>query len=190
MFKRLAVSNRQLVKGSLVAQLEKIFQSPVKPQALILREKDLSEQEYVQLVGQVLPLCRQYGLPLIIHSFWQLALRLHCPLQVPLPLLRLAELQQKRADFCCLGTSVHSLAEAQEAVALGAAYLVAGHIFATGCKPGLPPRGLDFLRAVCTQVRVPVYAIGGLKFCRQEQLEQVAACGAQGACIMSDYMHY
>ena len=27
--------------------------------------------------------------------------------------------------------------------------LIAGHIFATGCQPGIPPRGLAFLREVC-----------------------------------------
>ena len=190
MFKRLAITNRHLVKGSLREQVERIFQAPVRPQALVLREKDLAGTEYFQLAQELLPLCQAFGVPLVIHNFWQVALALHCPLQVPLPVLRSKYLQEEREYFTVLGTSVHSLAEAQEAEALGATYLVAGHIFPTSCKPGLPPRGLAFLGEVCSQTQLPVYAIGGLKLHSQEQLAQVKACGAQGACIMSDYMQY
>ena len=190
MFKLVAVTNRHLVKSSLEKQLEKIFQASVRPQRLVLREKDLPEKEYLELYQQVAPLCRQYGVELLLHNFWQLALRLHAPLQVPLSLLRLAELQARKAELPLLGTSVHSLAEAQEAVALGADYLVAGHIFPTSCKPGLPPRGLDFLREICSKVDLPVYAIGGLQLGRPRQLDQVRACGAKGAFFMSDYMQY
>ena len=35
-------------------------------------------------------------------------------------------------------------------------------MFATDCKKDLPPRGLEFLRAVCAAVSVPLYAIGGI----------------------------
>ena len=190
MFKRLAVSNRHLVQGDFLAQLARLCQGTLRPDALVLREKDLTAEQYLQLAQEVLLLCNREELPLIIHNFWRVALLLHCPLQVPLAVLRSPELQAERSHFPRLGTSVHSLAEAQEAVALGADYIVAGHIFATNCKPGLPPRGLDFLQEICAQVKLPVYAIGGLQLHNRTQLEQVAACGAQGACFMSDYMQY
>ncbi len=47
---------------------------------------------------------------------------------------------------------------------MGASYLTAGHIYATDCKRGLPPRGLGFLKEVCREVSIPVYGIGGIKF--------------------------
>ena len=40
--------------------------------------------------------------------------------------------------------------------------MTAGHIYATDCKQGLPPRGLDFLEEVCRAVDIPVWAIGGI----------------------------
>lgn len=52
----------------------------------------------------------------------------------------------------------------KEAEQLGASYLTAGHIYATDCKRGLPPRGLGFLKEVCREVSIPVYGIGGIKF--------------------------
>ena len=40
--------------------------------------------------------------------------------------------------------------------------MTAGHVYVTDCKKGLPPRGLEFLKEVCTKVTIPVYAIGGI----------------------------
>ena len=64
---------------------------------------------------------------------------------------------------------------------------MAGHIYATDCKKGLPPRGLSFLREVCSNVTVPVYAIGGIGFA-DGRIEEVCKNGAKGACIMSEVM--
>jgi thiamine-phosphate pyrophosphorylase len=93
------------------------------------------------------------------------------------------------ADFSVVGVSVHSVLEAQEAISLGATYLTAGHIFSTDCKKGVPPRGLDFLREICSLSPVPVYAIGGIHL-DSEQIRMVEECGAAGVCIMSGMMQF
>ena len=86
-----------------------------------------------------------------------------------------------------LGSSIHSVSEAQEAQRLGADYLTAGHIYATDCKAGVPPRGLDFLEEVCRSVQIPVYGIGGVQI-GSDQLDEMMARGAAGACVMSGMM--
>jgi thiamine-phosphate pyrophosphorylase len=68
---------------------------------------------------------------------------------------------------------------------MGASYLIAGHIFATDCKKGLSPRGLDFLAAVCRVTQIPVFAIGGIN---DKCYPLVLKAGAAGACIMSETM--
>ena len=55
------------------------------------------------------------------------------------------------------------------------------------CKKGLAPRGLGFLKDVCSTVNVPVYAIGGIKF-DEKQWEELKQNGASGGCIMSGMM--
>ena len=99
--------------------------------------------------------------------------------------------------FKVIGTSVHSVEDAIKAEQLGATYMTAGHIFATDCKKGLPPRGLDFLKNVCDTVQIPVYAIGGINIASSEgddstlnvpRLKDVMECGAAGGCIMSGMM--
>ena len=84
-----------------------------------------------------------------------------------------------------IGVSVHSREEAVYAESKGADYLIAGHIFATDCKKGLPPRGLDFLAEICASVKIPVFAIGGMDLVRGPQ---ALAAGAAGICMMSELM--
>lgn len=86
-----------------------------------------------------------------------------------------------------LNSRYNNKCQTPEAVALGADYLTAGHIYQTDCKKGVPPRGLSFLREVCREIEVPVYAIGGIGLCKA-QIEEVMAAGAKGACIMSGMM--
>ena len=85
-----------------------------------------------------------------------------------------------------MGTSVHSPEEAALAEKLGASYVTAGHIFATDCKKGVPPRGLDFLENVCKSVKIPVYAIGGIT---RSNMHLALEKGAAGVCVMSGLMN-
>ena len=129
---------------------------------IILREKDLPEPEYKALAIQVLEICRRHGVECLLHSFSQTAEELGVrALHLPLP--RLRELSPaKRGKFPTLGASCHSLEDALEAAKLGCSYGTLGHIFPTGCKPGVPPRGLKLLEQVCLASPIPLYAIGGI----------------------------
>jgi thiamine-phosphate pyrophosphorylase len=103
-----------------------------------------------------------------------------------MPLARfLAMPEVQKAMFTTRGASVHSVEDAILAQKSGATYLTAGHIFATDCKKGVPPRGLLFLREVCTAVSIPVYAIGGI---HKENAVMCIEQGAAGVCMMSEYM--
>lgn len=67
-----------------------------------------------------------------------------------------------RAAGWLVGVSVHSVEEARAAVADGADYVIYGHVFPTGSKPGVPSRGLRALGEVVAAVPAPVLAIGGI----------------------------
>lgn len=140
-------------------------------------------------------ICKTYKVPCILHNFWQIAVKLNSnQIHLPLPVLRqlvnqavIQEKNQGSGTFYQIGTSVHSVEEAVEAEKLGASYLVAGHIYATDCKKGVPPRGIGFLKEVCDAVRLPVYGIGGIHF-EPEQWRELVRAGAKGGCIMSGMM--
>ena len=94
--------------------------------------------------------------------------------------LRVAD-ARRAAPGLAIGASVHSLDEAQSASAEGAAWLVAGHVFATTSHPGQDGRGLPFLRAVAQAVTIPVVAIGGV---RPEHCRVLRASGAYGLAVI------
>lgn len=76
-----------------------------------------------------------------------------------------------------LGSSVHDAAEAVEAERAGAAWLVAGHVFATESHTNEPGRGLEFLRRLAERTSLPVIAIGGVL---PEHAARLVAAGASG----------
>lgn len=179
----ICVTNRQLCRRPFLEQLEAVVRE--RPRAVVLREKDLPEEEYMALAAQVQEICRAYQVPCVLHFFVQAAIRLQAEaIQLPMPLLRQLGAAEKER-FAVLGASCHSLEEALEAERLGCTYIVAGHIFPTGCKAGVPPRGLSFLWEICKAVHIPVYAIGGIS---GENFPQVKGAGAAGGCVMSGLM--
>ena len=179
----LCVTNRALCKGDFLAKIEEIAKAA--PSAIILREKDLPQEEYKALAARVMEICERNGIPCILHSFINVAIELNCnKIHLPLHILRgMGSVEKEK--FSVLGASCHSLEDALEAEKLGCTYITAGHVFATDCKRGIPPRGVDFLKNVCGSVSIPVYAIGGID---EENIAEVRSAGAAGACIMSGLM--
>lgn len=184
-FQLIAVTDAASCTHSLAEQIERIANFEHKPTKLILRAKGLETDAYAELARKTQPLCLKYNIEFIIHTHWQLAQSMGLiAVHMPLPLLADMPLEVRQSLY--ISTSVHSVAEAEQALQLGAKALIAGHIYATSCKPNLPPRGLEFLRSVCV-FDVPIYAIGGIGF-DAKQWRELQSAGAAGACIMSGYM--
>lgn len=179
----LCVTNRKLCEKDFLVRIEEIAR--MKPAGIVLREKDLSEEEYAKLALEVMGICSKYKVPCIQHNFTGVAKALHAKaLHVPLPVLSEMTAEERKA-FTTLGTSCHSIEEAKKAKELGCTYIIAGHIFETDCKKDVPPRGLEFLREVCNSVDIPVYAIGGIN---TDNMALVKEAGAAGGCMMSRLM--
>lgn len=179
-FEIIAVTARDLCPRTLWEQIPHIREAGIT--RVILREKNLSADDYTILAEKVLRACEDCGVTLTLHSFPQAARKLGISsLHMPLQWLN----ERICSEFEMVGTSVHSTGQLQTAEQLGADYVIAGHIFATDCKKGLPPRGTSFLSNICSQTKLPVYAIGGITSLRIPELRQA---GAAGACIMSRAM--
>lgn len=157
----------------------------LKPKAVILREKDVMEDTYRILAERILPVCEENGVPMIVHTFYRVALDLGIK-RVQIPLAQLRELpEETRKQFEVLGTTVHSVEDAKEAVALGATYLTASLASGGAHEYGTQNKLLDFLEEVSGAVDIPVYALGGAS---REQLDDCLARGAAGICMMSRLM--
>lgn len=180
----LCVTNRKLCGGDFFLQIEKIAEA--RPKGIILREKDLTESEYLKIAEKTIGICEKYGTDCILHMFINAAKELGKK-KIHLPLGVFRKMTNEDRDFFeVIGVSCHSEEDAEKAEKSGASYITAGHIFETDCKKGLSGRGLGFLENVCKSVGIPVYAIGGIS---PDNINEIIDSGAAGACIMSGIMN-
>ena len=99
----IAVTNRHLCSRPFTEQITRVCK--LHPKALILREKDLPEEEYFSLARQVKEICEQFKVPFIPHFYPAVARELGCDrLHLPLPLL--LENPKVVSDFHTVGTSI------------------------------------------------------------------------------------
>ena len=196
------ISNRKLCENeNLEKQIEKIFSAYEKKiilkkfeiVTLTLREKDLDKNEYLNLVEKIYPICKKYGIDLILHQNYDLNLDekyniegIHLSYEIFKSLNK--NIREKLIKkYKRIGVSIHSLEEAKDVENLGATYVVAGHIFETDCKKGLEPRGLNFIKELSSILTIPIFAIGGIN---EENSNLVLNSGAFGVCMMSSLMKY
>lgn len=74
MYRKICVTNRALAERPFLEQLACVLAT--KPYAMILREKDLTEEAYEELAGKVKKLCENTDTRLILHSFPDAAMHL------------------------------------------------------------------------------------------------------------------
>jgi thiamine-phosphate pyrophosphorylase len=81
-----------------------------------------------------------------------------------------------------VGVSTHNMEQARTAVLDGANYLGAGPTFASRTKNFDEFAGLDYLREVSSEIRLPTYAIGGIS---AENLPEVIGLGVSRVAVSS-----
>jgi thiamine-phosphate pyrophosphorylase len=151
--------------------------------AVQLREKDLEARDLLALADTLREATRRHGARLIVNDRADVALaasadgvqRTHASLPV-------AALREITPAGFLVGASVHSEAEARDATAQGADFIVFGPVYDTASKRRYgPPQGLAALEAVARAVDRPVLAVGGLT---PERVAEVLAAGAAGVAVI------
>lgn len=177
MYKKIAITNRNLCPD-LLEQIKKLNNSTFD--YIILREKDLTLEEYISLAKQAIEIS-----PKIILHYYLDACEVLNYKKVHLPFNIFKNEIKRLNNFDIAGVSTHSIEEAIEAESLGASYITASHIFETKCKEGLESKGLNWLNKVCESVNIPVYALGGIN---EKNAQSCVDVGAKGVCMMSEAM--
>ena len=149
--------------------------------AVQLREKGMSDEELVALACRIAPITRWARIPLILNDRPALvrhtcASGVHVGVEDP----SVAEARRALGPNAIVGATVHSLDEALAAEREGADYLGVGPIHSSRTKPGRPGQGLEWLAVIVRSVRIPCYAIGGI---RVEHIPAVLASGARGVAV-------
>lgn len=180
--KLIVITNRKLCTNDYFKQLDKVLS--LKPKSLILREKDLTLEQYTNLASYVLEICNKHNVTMFVHSNVETALKLNCR-NIHFSIPKLRENKDTIYSFSKVSVSCHSAEDVKEAIECGATQIILGNIFETDCKKGLKGKGLEFLREICEMSTVPIYAIGGIT---PDNLTEVLENGASGGCMMSGFM--
>lgn len=185
--KIIGITNRLLCENDFFEQIENICKQNLY--ALILREKDLDDKTYENFAIKCSEFCTKNNVLLFINSKINVATKLNCK-NIQLSFNDFLNHPDKLNLFNNIAVSIHSLTEA---LVVGKfveetkknVFIIAGHIFETDCKKNLNPRGIEFLKEICNNVEIPVFAIGGIN---ENTIKQLKDINIEGVCLMSALM--
>ena len=185
--KTVCITNRLLCKNDFFEQIEYICKENLY--ALILREKDLDDKTYEDFAVKCNDICTKNNVLFFINTKIHIAQKLKIK-NIQVSFENFVNNKESLNSFDTVAVSVHSLSEAltvQKFVEETSQniFLIAGHIFETDCKKGLEPRGIEFLKEICANVEIPVFAIGGIN---QNTIKQLKGINIEGVCLMSTFM--
>lgn len=181
--KTICVTNRLLCKNDFFEQIEIICKKNIY--GLILREKDLDDITYEKFAVKCNAICKKYNVLFFINTKINIAQKLKIK-NIQLSFKDFLNNKNILNSFDNIAVSVHSLKEATIVEEWKKkVFLIVGHIFETDCKKGLKPKGTKFLRKICDNVKLPVFAIGGIN---EKNISQLTDINIEGVCLMSAFM--
>ncbi len=153
---------------------------------LQLRAKNADKSVIAGLAGEIHALTAPLGVPLILNDYPELLRDVPAEgAHLGQDDMSVAEARAAAGRPVVIGKSTHSLTQARAAAEEGADYIGFGPLFATPTKPGRPAIGLEDIRTAYSEVKIPIFCIGGIK---QENLAQVRGAGAQRIVIVSGWL--
>ena len=173
-----AITDRGYLHGiSLEQAAEKALQGGAT--MLQLREKKADEALLREEIAALLPLCRRYGVPLILDDHVELAAETGCDgAHVGQNDMPAAQARRILGPDKILGVTAKTPEQARRAQADGADYLGSGAMFATSTKPEAVSMTPEMLREIVCSVSIPVVAIGGISIGNLRDLRDIGIAGA------------
>ena len=153
---------------------------------LQFRDKWITGKERYRVAARLRRICRDFGVLFIVNDALEVALAVEADGvhlgQDDLPVAEAKKLMHPMGvkNFL-VGCSTHSLEQARQAEREDADYIAIGPVYATPTKPTYNPVGLELIRAVTREVKVPHVAIGGID---ATNVGQVLAAGAERVAVV------
>ncbi|MBP5405522.1 thiamine phosphate synthase [bacterium] len=163
------------------AQIESALKGGVT--CLQLREKHLRQSEFIEEARIVKGLCEKYSVPLIINDNVEVALSCGADgVHIGQDDGSVAEVRKIVGNRLIVGVSAHNVEEALAAEKAGADYLGSGAVFGSATKSNVRLLPLETLKNICSSVKIPVVAIGGIN---KDNISRLAGSGINGVALVS-----
>lgn len=150
---------------------------------LQLREKELSEAEFLKEAEKIKPLCRTNDIPFIINDDVDVAVKCGADgVHIGQNDMAAEKVRQIIGEDMILGVSAQTPEQAVKAEEAGADYLGVGAVFPTSTKSDALSVSYETLKEICASVSIPVVAIGGI--CA-ENIKELSGSGIDGVALVS-----
>lgn len=151
-------------------------------EGVMLRAKQLSEEQFESVAGQCIDYCKGKGIFLSLNCAIEQANALNAE-ALHLSSDRLMQLQSREQfNGRWLSASCHCPEQLEKAQSLGLDFVTLSPVQVTRSHPETEPMGWERFSALAAETQIPVYGLGGLG---EANVEQAWAAGAQGVAAIS-----
>ena len=177
-----AVTDRHWLNGrTLYEQVEEALKGGAT--FIQLREKDLTEEEFLEEAKKIQQLCKKYRVPFIINDNVKLAKEIDADgVHVGQSDMEALDVRAQLGEDKIIGVSARTVEQALLAEKHGADYLGVGAVFQTGTKTDAREVEHSVLKEICSKVHIPVVAIGGIT---EDNVKELSGSGINGVAVIS-----
>lgn len=148
-----------------------------------LREKNLSEEDFIQEAVEIRELCRKYNVPLIINDNLNVAIKSNADgIHVGQEDVSAAEIRKLVGDNFIIGVTAKTVEQAKKAENDGADYIGVGAVFPSPTKTNAIRINNEQLNEICSSVSIPAVAIGGISL---DNITELSGCKMSGVAVVS-----
>lgn len=148
-----------------------------------LREKEMSEDDFLKEAIEMAKLCHRYNVPLIINDNVDITMKSGADgVHVGQDDMEAAAARKKLGRDMIVGVTAKTIEQAQRAQDAGADYLGSGAVFGSTTKNNAKPMTMDLLSSIVRSVSIPVVAIGGIN---RSNILQLRGTKISGTAIVS-----
>ena len=148
-----------------------------------LREKNMPQEEFLKEAREMAALCHRYGTALIINDNVEVALKSGADgVHVGMEDLPVKEIRKQVPGDFIIGATAKTTEQAQRAEKEGADYLGVGAVFPSPTKKNAIRITTEELKKICSSVRIPAVAIGGIT---SENVGTLVGGGMAGMALVS-----
>lgn len=176
-----AITDRKLMENNFEYAIEQAIRGGAE--LIQLREKGISDEEYIKRAISALEVCRKYHVPLIINDSIDVCISsgadgVHLGNSDSPP----EQARKILGNDAIIGVSAKTVEQAIAAARSGANYIGCGAVFGTSTKNDAKKMDISTLKEITAASPIPVFAIGGIN---NDNVNELKNTGIYGIAVIS-----
>lgn len=177
-----AVTDRSWLNGKSLS--EEVEEAIIGGATFIqLREKNLNDSDFLDEAFEIRRICNKYKIPFVIDDNVEIALKSGADgVHLGQNDMNIQQARRILGYDKIIGATARTVEQAVRAENEGADYIGSGAVFATSTKSDTVPLSYENLCRICSSVKIPVVAIGGIN---ADNIKYLKSSGISGIAVVS-----